>query len=113
MERGSLTVYRDCVPVVDAKYGSSDDESPVVVIVEALAEATGVDPTDLPPLFEFVNPDAIDQLFKKHDDASHANAVLSFQFKTWNVFVRADGRIRVCDNTRSTNPEPVFESAPA
>ena len=113
MEQGALNVYRGCTPVVDAEYGSESDGSPAEVIVEALAEAAGVDPIDLPPLFDFVDPDAIEQLFMGHDSAPHADALLSFRVETWNVFVRADGRIRVCDSTRPTNPEPVFESTPA
>ena len=112
MERRSLNVYRDCKPVVDAEYGSESGESPVEIIIEALAEAAGVDPVDLPPLFDFIEPDAVDQLFMEHDGASQTDAILSFRFETWNVFIRADGRIRVCDNTQSTNPEPIFESTP-
>jgi hypothetical protein len=33
--------------------------------------------------------------------------------ETWNVFVSTDGRIRVCDATRPTDPELVFESSTA
>ena len=113
MEQESLNVYRGCTPVVDAEYESESDVSPTEVIIEALAEAAEIEPIELPPLYEFVDPDALDQLFGEHDGAAHADALLSFQVETWNVFVRADGRIRVCDNTRPTDPEPVFESAPA
>jgi len=113
MDQGSMNVYRGCKPVVDTEYGSGSDMSPAEVVVEAVAEAARVDPMDLPPLYEFVDPDALDDLFGGQDGASHSDALLSFRFETWNVFVRADGRIRVCDSTRSTDPEPVFESTPA
>ncbi|NIB99834.1 HalOD1 output domain-containing protein [Halobacterium sp. R2-5] len=113
MGQQSLTVYRGCTPVVDAEYEFESDGSPAEVIVEALAEAAEIDPLDLPPLYEFVDPDALNQLFGEHDGAAHADALLSFQVETWNVFVRADGRIRVCDATQPTDPEPVFESTPA
>lgn len=111
MKQGSLNLYRSCKPVVDTEYGSEDDRSPVIAIVDALAEAAGVDPPVLPPLYEFVDPDAINDLFADHSGASDADAMLGFQLNRWNVFVRADGRIRVCDNTQPTNPEPVFEPA--
>jgi hypothetical protein len=39
---------------------------PLVAIVEALAEAAVIDPIDLPLLNEFVDPDALDQLFGEH-----------------------------------------------
>lgn len=113
MDQESLNVYRGCTPVVDAEYGLESDRSPTEVIIEALAEAAEIDPMDLPPLYEFVDPDALDQLFGRHDGAAHADALLSFQVETWNVFVRTDGRIRICDNTQPTDPEPVFESTPA
>ncbi|SFG96159.1 hypothetical protein SAMN04488063_3426 [Halopelagius inordinatus] len=113
MGQESLNVYRGCTPVVDAEYEFESEGSPTEVIVEALAEAAEIDPLDLPPLYEFVDPDALDQLFGEHVGAAHADALLSFQVETWNVFVRADGRIRVCDATRPTDPEPVFESTPA
>lgn len=107
------TVYRGCTPVVDAYYGSSNDRSPSEVIVEALAEAAGIDPLELPPLYEFVDTDALNALFDRHDGAEDAGALLSFTVDTWNVFVRADGRIRVCDATRPTEPEPIFDASPA
>lgn len=113
MEQGELTIYRGCTPVVDAQYGPESDRSPAEVIIDALAEAAGVDPLELPPLYEFVDGDALDSLFEEHDGASDANALLSFQIANWNVFVRADGRVRVCDGTHPTDPEPVFESTPA
>lgn len=113
MDQESLNVCCGCTPVVDAEYESESDVSPTDVIIEALAEAAEIDPVDLPPLYEFVDPDALNQLFGEHDGAVHADALLSFQVETWNVFVRSDGRIRVCDNTRLTDPEPVFESTPA
>lgn len=112
MVQESLNLYRGCAPVVDAEYEFESDVSPTEVIIEALAEAAEIDPIELPPLYEFVDPDALDQLFGEHEGAAHADALLSFQVETWNVFVRADGRIRICDNTQPTDPEPVFESTP-
>lgn len=109
-QTGELTVYRGCTPVVDAEYGTEGDRSPAEVIVEAVATAAGVDPLELPPLYDSVDLDAIDTLFARHDGAADGGTLLSFKIDTWNVFVRADGRIRVCDATRPMDPEPVFES---
>ena len=55
-QESELTVYRGCTPVLDAEYGNESEQSPVEVIVEAVATAAGVDPTALPPLYEFVDP---------------------------------------------------------
>ncbi|WIV67373.1 HalOD1 output domain-containing protein [Natrialbaceae archaeon AArc-T1-2] len=113
MDKGALTFYRGCTPVVDAQYDLKGDRSPTEVIVKALAEAAGVDPLELPPLNEFVDCDALDSLFKEHDGAKDADAILTFRMENWNVFIRADGRIRVCDGTQPTDPEPVFDPSTA
>ncbi|QSG10405.1 Uncharacterized protein HSR122_3036 [Halapricum desulfuricans] len=75
-----------------------------------MADAVGVDPADLPPLFDYVEPDALNALFDPSDRVADGDTLLSFQVDTWNVFVRSDGRIRVCDGTQLTDPKPVFES---
>lgn len=112
-QSGELTVYRGCTPVLDVEYGTESDQSPADVIVEAVATAAGVDPIALPPLYEFVDLDAIDALFADHDGVRDAEALLSFKVDTWNVFIRDDGRIRVCDATQRTDPVPVFASGVA
>lgn len=108
---GTLTVYRSCVPVVDTwlKPGQSITEA----LINALVEIEGVSQTDLPPLYEAIDPDILTKLFERHDDGTNADTVLSFTYGTWNIFVRADGMIRVCDGTRSTDPTPVFEGTPS
>ena len=114
MEGGELAVYRGCTPVVDAKFESENGSTSVVEsVVWAIAEAAGVDPTALPPLYEYVDTDALNAMFDRRDGPSDDTALLSFQVETWNVFVSADGRIRVCDATRPTDPEPVFGSSTA
>jgi len=113
MSDSSLDVYRSCKPVVDAEYTSESDRSPSDAVIEALAKAAETDPIELPPLYEFIDPDALDQLIEKHGRASSQKTVLSFQVETWNVFINSDGQIRVCDSTHATPPEPVFDSITA
>ena len=110
MPNGELAVYRSCTPVVDREYQRESDESPSEVVINAVAAAAGVDPIELPPLYEFVDPDALNTLFERHTGTEDAEALLSFKMQTWNVFVRADGKIRVCDGTRHTEPKPIFEN---
>lgn len=110
MGSGSLEIYRKCTPVTDARYDPDSDRAPSVVIIEALADAKGVEASELPPLFEYVDLEAIDFMFQKHP-GSNQDTVLSFRVEDWNVFVRGDGRVRVCDARESTDPEPVFEAA--
>lgn len=105
-----LAVYRTCTPVVDAKFNTDSDQSPAEAVITALSEAMNIDPVELPPLYEFIEPEALDRLFTHQNTTSNADAVLSFTIETWNVFVRHDGQIRVCDATKPTNPGPIFDS---
>ena len=75
-------------------------------MIEAIATATDVDPTDLPALYEVVDPQAIDKLV---DGGSVDDAVVGFSYEDVNVFVPGDAWVRVCDVTRSVDPAPVFE----
>lgn len=65
---------------------------------------------DLPSLHDSIDPDAIDQLFERQSgDADSTGGILCFTVNGWNVFVRDDGRIRVCDPTGPADPSPVFD----
>lgn len=106
---GQLNVYRSCSPVVDSRYELDDSRSVVDALAEAVASAEGVDVTDLPPLYDVIDLDAITQLFEDHHGAVAAEAFLGFTYDHWNVFIRADGCIRVCDGRKYVDPEPVFD----
>ncbi|MFC7020687.1 MULTISPECIES: HalOD1 output domain-containing protein [Haloarcula] len=106
---GQLSVYRGCVPVVDAEYDSKSGRPPVETIIKALADAADVEPVDLPPIYEYVDPEALDALFERRGGGTDNDTILSFQVDSWNVFVHSDGRIRICDAKQRTDPAPVFE----
>lgn len=108
MSSEGVIVYRDSTPVVDSRYDGDSNRTLAEAVVEAVAAAEGVDATDLPPLYETIDLDALERLFDGHAGAADAGAMLGFRFESWNVFVHADGRIRVCDGTRPTDPAPVF-----
>lgn len=57
--------------------------------VLALAELTGVDPTDMLPLAGSVDPDTLNA----HVQGNASDAELSFEFHGYDVTVRGDGRI--------------------
>jgi hypothetical protein len=104
-----LNVYRSCAPVVDTSFDGAGEETVVGAVVDAIAEAEGVDSTEIEPLYDVVDLDALSRLFDERNGTDSSDALLTFRIDTWNVFVRADGRIRVCDGTRRTDPAPVFD----
>jgi len=109
---GQLTMYRDCTPVMDGWFERDRSNSIVEVLTDMLAAVKGVDVTDLPPLYDAVDLDALEQLFERYDDSSGSAPILGFEYDDWNVFVRADGRVRICDGTQLSETAPVFSGQP-
>ncbi|WP_324760581.1 HalOD1 output domain-containing protein [Haloarcula sp. GH36] len=64
--------------------GSSTSEA----VVQAVAEAAGTDPTELPPLYDQVDPDALEKLFR-----NPSNGVVAFDYHGYTVVVRSDGTV--------------------
>lgn len=104
------TLYRSSTPVVDTWYDPEGSKIFAEVIVDALGEATNTDVTEIPSLYETIDLEALSKLF---DDSGVKDSIVSFSYENWNVFVRADGRVRVCDATQALEPEPVFQGAPS
>ncbi|MFB1062412.1 HalOD1 output domain-containing protein [Natrinema sp. H-ect4] len=59
-------------------------KTPTNAVIEAVAEATDSDPLDLPPLYEAVDPDALNTLF----DSSETSGQVSFPYAGFEVTVR-------------------------
>lgn len=111
MGSGRSLLYRSATPVIDAKYEIDCNKTPTESIIDAVATAAGTEPISLSPLYETIDPDAIDRIFERAEEIGDAETVLSFEYEGWQVFVRADGRIRVCDASKQTEPTPVFEGS--
>jgi hypothetical protein len=102
-----LAVSFECKPVREA-HADLDSQSPAVVVVETVAEIDNVDPTELPPLADTIDPDVVDQLVTSAGSDSDSLAALCFTFSGWNVFVRADGTIIIGDPAETNAPTPLF-----
>lgn len=73
------------------QYDGDADLSTVVVI--AVAEIAGVDPIELEPLYESVDPDVLNDLFG--DGAPRVDDAVSFAFAGHEVSVESDGRVTI------------------
>ena len=61
-------------------------------VIEAVAEAEGVDPTDVtPPLYDVMDPDALDQLF----ESASVNKQFVFSYSGHEVAVGEEGEVLV------------------
>lgn len=71
---------------------TTDDEqcgysSVGVEIVRTVADQTGCDPTALPPLYEYVDPDALKSLFEPTTTGDRRGGTVSFVYDEYQVTV--------------------------
>ena len=65
------------------------DESPTETVVTAVAEATGLSPLEVEPLWKAVDPDALDALFGGSEE--RPSATVTFDYCGQRVTVTSDG----------------------
>lgn len=65
-------------------------------VVEMVAKIEGVDAHELlPPLYEVIDPEALDQLFASTPTAGGMEGQVSFSYKGYEVTVCGDGYVSV------------------
>lgn len=65
-------------------------------VVEAVADAEGVDPLELsPPLYEVIDPDALDRVFAVTPANGRMDGQLTFLYNGYEVTVCGDGYVTV------------------
>jgi hypothetical protein len=70
-----------------------------VAVVEAVASMNGTDPTDLGPLNEAVDPDALEQVFGSLVECPDGAGHVSFRYEGYHVRVLADRTIEINPET--------------
>ncbi|NHN48424.1 hypothetical protein G9464_12585 [Halostella sp. JP-L12] len=82
------------LPTHTERTAENDPVSQTVVL--AVADATGDDPLELPPLFDTVDPDALDKLFADRiDGTERLGGRFEFAYAGCEVSVHADGTVDV------------------
>ena len=82
------------LPTHTQRTADTDPISQTVVL--AVAEATGDDPMELPPLYDTIDPDALNKLFgDRIDGAERLGGSFEFSYAGCEVTVRADGTVDV------------------
>lgn len=65
-------------------------------VVTAVAEACSVDPLELPPLYDEIDPDALDQLFHRgFSDGRNGPSKVVFEMADCEVVVNSDSEVTV------------------
>lgn len=109
MGDAKLALARSSTVVCDTTFEKGGERTLTEAFVDAIAEAEWIAPAELPPLYEAVDFDALTQLMEHPGRATDEDLLIALRVGKWNVFVSNDGRIRVCDPTMETDPEPIFE----
>lgn len=70
-----------------------DSEQASIVLIETVASLRGCDPTDLEPLYEIADPEALDALCNVETTAAPLH--LSFEYGGYRIVAGSDGRIEL------------------
>lgn len=94
-----------CSEPTDVEYSFEDDETASDAVVAAVAARTNSDPLEIDPLYEHVDPDALDALFEPRgtDTARPDDVRIEFQMSGFQVTVTADS-VAVEDSRAKQRP---------
>lgn len=71
-------------------------ETPSMAVVSAVADLTGTEPSELDPLYETIDPDALNSLFQgSQADGPHARGQVSFSVAGCKVVVHGSHKVVV------------------
>ncbi len=65
------------------------------VIIDALAAVSGKDPLDLPPLYEAIDPDALELIVREPNTAPTRSCFVGFALGDWGIIVTGSGEIQI------------------
>ena len=77
------------------EYVFDADELPSHGVVRAISAVKGVEPTELGPLYDSIDPNALDAIFGGTTEAGESDTCVSFRIDDLEVEVREDRRITV------------------
>lgn len=84
----------------DVSYCSDHDwttvDGLVQVLIEAMADFTGIDWTDLPPLYDYIDPEALEHQFSP-TTSTRVDGGVFFHYNGYPVVVHSNGRIEIYD----------------
>lgn len=77
------------------------EEEPSTAIITTVASLAGVPADELPPLYEYADPDALDGLFDSAD--ARSDLQLSFSYLDYDVTVHQEGEIVITNVNRDAS----------
>ncbi|GAA0672710.1 HalOD1 output domain-containing protein [Natronoarchaeum mannanilyticum] len=80
---------RDAQRTIEREW--DDETPPSAALVRAIADARDVEPTDLPPLYDAVDADAMDALVGERD------VTMTVEYHGFLATIHGDGRLELVD----------------
>lgn len=80
-----------------------EDVRPSAAVVEMVAIAADREPFGLQPLFDAIDPDALDALVDRHDAERSTDTSVSLRYAGHDVTVRSDGEVTVTPTEANGN----------
>lgn len=72
------------------------DRTPSLRVVERVADAEGIDPSELDsPLYDAIDPAALDTLLAASTDDSTTSVCITFQYYGYEVSVNSNGQVKL------------------
>ena len=72
------------------------------LVIDAVADETDNDPTEVGPLYHVIDPDALDRLFSATGTGTRNRGQVEFTFAGCDVVVRCDGDVEVTERSVET-----------
>ena len=92
------------------RHSASRDEPISATVIRAVAIVTNMPPMDFDPLFETIDPDALNQLFNgPNSDSPQDASGVAFRFNDYTVQVDATGTIEI---TPAEDANPITAPVP-
>jgi len=77
------------------QYDPAQNRPITEAVIDALSAVTGRDALDLPPLYEAVDPDALELIVREPNAAPERSCFIGFAVGSWGVIVTGSGEIQV------------------
>ena len=88
------------LPVVSPREFAVTEETVSIAIVDAIADMESTTAADVePPLYEAVDPDALDRLFAPTDGSQRITGRVRFEYGSYDVSVSSAGLVRITAGT--------------
>lgn len=79
----------------EIRFNGDRDRNPTTLIVDAVAYLEDEDPAGIDPLYQYVEPEAVDRLFATQAATGRRTGTFSFSYLEYVIIIDADGTIEI------------------